>query len=82
MSQKAIYFHAGCDVCRGAEERLVDAFDPEILNIERVDLRFDKARIAEAEKIGIKSVPAVVIGESVHHINCGATIEDLKQGGA
>ena len=36
------------------------------------------SRISEAESSGVKSVPALVIGENTYHINFGASINDLK----
>jgi hypothetical protein len=37
-----------------------------------------KARIPEAEAVGVKSVPALVIAGQPFHINFGAAIADLK----
>ncbi|EOZ8311519.1 TPA: thioredoxin family protein, partial [Pseudomonas aeruginosa] len=36
------------------------------------------ARIAEAEKAGVKSVPALVVDGQVLHLNFGAALSDLK----
>jgi len=38
----------------------------------------DRARVQEAEKAGVKSVPALVIEGGVFHINFGAGLEALK----
>ena len=38
-----------------------------------------KDRIAEAEKAGVKSVPALVIDGNVLHINYGASLDDVKK---
>ena len=35
-------------------------------------------RIAEAEKAGVKSVPALVVDGQVLHLNFGAALSDLK----
>jgi len=40
--------------------------------------RIDKGRVSEAEEIGIKSVPALVLDGQVFHINFGAGLSDLK----
>ncbi len=74
---KSIFYHAGCPVCVGAEQELLNLVGPG--NIEVVHLGTDKSRIADAEKAGVKSVPAIVTASgSVLHINFGATLADVK----
>lgn len=77
MKTKAIFYHAGCPVCVDAEQGLADSLDKEKYDLEIVHLGEDKGRISEAEASGVKSVPALVIGESAFHINFGASIGDL-----
>lgn len=72
------FYHAGCPVCVEAEQKLAHAFDPKNYLVEVVNLGENKALIAEAEKAGVKSVPALVIDNTVLHINFGASINDLK----
>lgn len=73
---KSIFYHAGCPVCVSAEQdivKLIGADKVEIVNIGK-----DRNRIAEAEKAGVKSVPALLTpNENVLHINFGASISDL-----
>jgi len=78
MSQNAIFFHAGCPVCVSAEQQFAKALDPAQFNVEIVHLGEQKARLAEAEAAGVKSVPALVIGGQPFHINFGAALADLK----
>lgn len=78
MSQKAIFYHAGCPVCLDAERQLAESLDPAKYSVEIVHLGEDKARIAEAEKAGVKSVPALVMGGKPLHINFGADLAALK----
>lgn len=78
MASKAIFYHAGCPVCVSAEQAVANAIDPSKYTVEVVHLGTDKARIAEAEKAGVKSVPALVIDGGAFHINFGAGIDDLK----
>lgn len=78
MSQKAVFFHAGCPVCVSAEQQFARALDPAQFNVEIVHLGEQKARLAEAEAAGVKSVPALVIGGQPFHINFGAALADLK----
>jgi glutaredoxin len=78
MSQKAIFFHAGCPVCVSAEQQFAKALDPAQFSVEIVHLGEQKARLAEAEAAGVKSVPALVIGGQPFHINFGAALADLK----
>ncbi|MDN5201935.1 thioredoxin family protein [Fulvivirgaceae bacterium BMA10] len=74
---KSIFYHAGCSVCVSAEQGLLNLIEPS--KIEVVHLGENKARIAEAETSGVKSVPALVTPEGhVLHINFGASIEDVK----
>ncbi|QPJ64420.1 MAG: thioredoxin family protein [Candidatus Nitrohelix vancouverensis] len=75
---KAVFYHAGCPVCVEAEERFATALNPSDYDVEVVHLGNEKARIAEAETAGVKSVPALVIGGQPFHINFGASLGDLK----
>lgn len=75
---KAIFYHAGCPVCVDAEQIVLDYLDKSKITTEVVHLGTDQNRIEEAEKIGVKSVPALVIGENVYHINYGASLDDVK----
>jgi hypothetical protein len=54
------------------------AIDRSRYDVEIVHLGNDKARIAEAEAAGVKSVPALVLEGAPFHINFGASISDLK----
>jgi glutaredoxin len=75
---KALFFHAGCPICVSAEQQFASALDPERYTVEVVHLGEQKARIAEAESLGVKSVPALVIDGQPFHINFGAALADLK----
>ncbi len=74
----AIFYHAGCPVCLGAEQMVADAIDPSKHQVEIVHLGEHPECIGEAEAIGVKSVPALVLNSQVFHINFGAAIDDLK----
>lgn len=78
MKTKATFYHAGCPVCVSAEQQFVTALDPAQFDVEVVHLGTAKARLAEAEQAGVKSVPALVTGNGVFHINFGAALSDLK----
>ena len=75
---KATFYHAGCPVCVEAEQRFASALNPSEYEVEVVHLGNEKGRISEAEKTGVKSVPALVVGDTPFHINFGASIADLK----
>ncbi len=74
----AIFYHAGCPVCLGAEQMVADAIDRSKYQVEVVHLGEQGDRVAEAEAAGVKSVPALVLNGQVFHINFGASIDDLK----
>jgi len=74
----AIFYHAGCPVCLGAEQMLADAINPAKYQVKTVHLGEQRARISEAEAAGVKSVPALVLDGQVFHINFGAALADLK----
>ena len=76
--QKVTYYHAGCPVCVEAEKNIVNALDTKRFEVEVVDLGVIPSRIAEAEALGVKSVPTLVLDGLAFHINFGASIEDLK----
>lgn len=78
MKEKATFYHAGCAVCVDAEQTLATAINEERFDVEIVHLGEDKSRIAEAENAGVKSVPALVLGSQLYHINFGAALSDLK----
>ncbi|MCS6893279.1 MAG: thioredoxin family protein [Deltaproteobacteria bacterium] len=72
--QKAIFYHAGCPVCRDAEQMIKNYLNCEV---EVVHLGQDRQRIDEARRLGVKSVPALVVNNAVYHINYGAGINDI-----
>ncbi len=78
MTQKAIFYHAGCSVCVDAEQQLAHALDPQAYDVEIVHLGEQSDRIAEAEAAGVKSVPAFVLDGAPLHINFGAALADVK----
>jgi glutaredoxin len=75
----ATFYHAGCTVCQDAERLVGRALDRSAYRLESVHLVQDKGRIAEAERAGVKSVPALVVDGKPYHINFGASIEDVKK---
>lgn len=75
--KQAIFYHAGCPVCVSAEEQLISALDKSQFAIEVVHLGEAPQRIAEAEKAGVKSVPALLLEGNPLHINFGAALSDL-----
>lgn len=75
---KAVFFHAGCPVCVAAEQQVVDAVDRSKYEVEVVHLGEARHRIADAERAGVKSVPALVLDGAVFHINFGASMADVK----
>lgn len=74
----ATFYHAGCPVCVEAEQTVAAALDRSRFHVEVVHLGEKKDRLAEAERIGVKSVPALVIGGVPFHINHGADLSVLK----
>lgn len=78
MKTTALFYHAGCPVCLGAEQMVLSALDRTRYEIEVVHLGTDKGRLPEAERLGVKSVPALVLDGAVYHINFGASLADLK----
>jgi len=78
MKTKAVFYHAGCPVCVSAEQSVLGALDADRFDLQVVHLGTNKSRLPEAEKLGIKSVPALVLDGHVFHINFGASLSDLK----
>jgi len=78
MKTKAIFYHAGCPVCVAAEQNIAAALDPSRFEVEIVHLGRDRNRIPEAEKAGVKSVPALVLNGQAYHINFGASLDALR----
>jgi glutaredoxin len=76
--KKAVFYHAGCPVCVDAERQVAEMLDRSRVNVEIVHLGSAKGRLGEAEKAGVKSVPALVMDGKAYHINFGAALADLK----
>ena len=77
MKTNATFYHAGCPVCVEAEHQLAQALNPNQYQVEVVHLGEQKNRLADAKRLGVKSVPALVLDGHVFHINFGAAIEAL-----
>ena len=74
---KSIFYHAGCSVCVSAEHDIINLVGED--NVEVVNIGAVTNRISEAEKAGVKSVPALVTPNgNVLHINFGASMADVK----
>jgi len=76
--KKAVFYHAGCPVCVQAEETVAKAIDGNEYEVEFVHLGETRDRIAEAERAGVESVPAIVMDGQPFHINFGASMKDVK----
>jgi len=77
---KAVFYHAGCPICVQAEQLVLNYLDKSKADAEAVHLGSQRNRIEEAERAGVKSVPALVIDGNVFHINYGASLADVKKG--
>ncbi len=74
---KSIFYHAGCSVCVSAEQDIVNLIGE--ANVEIINIGENRGQIAEAEKAGVKSVPALLTPNGhVLHINFGASMADVK----
>ena len=78
MTQKAIFYHAGCPVCVAAENKITDIVDRNRVDLEVVHLGDAPHRIDEASAAGVKSVPALVVDGAALHLNHGADLADLR----
>ena len=76
--KKAVFYHAGCPVCVAAEDMVAQAVDRQQYDLEIVHFAKTPNRVGEAEAVGVKSVPALVLDSQVFHINFGASMEDVK----
>ncbi|MCK0189859.1 thioredoxin family protein [Arenibacter sp. F20364] len=75
--KKSVFYHAGCPVCISAEHEILELVGKD--NVDIVHIGTSKSRIPEAEKAGVKSVPALVTPTgNVLHINFGASMADVK----
>jgi hypothetical protein len=74
----ATYYHGGCEVCSTVERGLLAALDKSRFAVEDVNLTLAPGRVAEAERAGVKTIPALVVGGVPFHINFGANLADRK----
>lgn len=76
---KATFYHAGCPVCVSAEQEVLELIDNSKVDLKIVHLGEQKSKIADAEKAGVQSVPALVLENGhVLHINFGASLDAVK----
>lgn len=75
--KKATFYMTGCPVCISVEERVTRAIDASRYQIERVNLLQDRGRIDEARRAGVESVPALVIENTLFHINAVAKLAEI-----
>ena len=74
--KKSIFYHAGCPVCTTAEHEIVNLIGADHVDI--IHLGEEANKIADADRAGVKSVPALVTpGGHVFHLNFGAALSDL-----
>lgn len=74
---KSIFYHAGCPVCLSAEQEIIALIGED--KVEVVHLGETSNRIEEAEKAGVKSLPALLTSSgNVLHLNFGASMADVK----
>lgn len=78
--QKVTFYHAGCSVCVAAEQQVLNLVDESKFDLDIVHFGDQPNRISEAEALGVKSVPALVINNEVLHLNFGASMADVKAG--
>ncbi len=75
--EKSTFYHAGCPVCLSAEQDIVELIGRDKVNI--VHLGEQRSEIAQAEKHGVNSVPALLTPNgNVLHLNFGASMADVK----
>jgi glutaredoxin 3 len=68
-------YEAGCSVCKEAADELSGL----IPGLEIIRLRAGDKDVQELEKLGVKSVPALVSSAGkILHINFGAPLDALK----
>lgn len=77
---KAVFYHAGCPVCVDAEKMILNYLDKDKVELDIIHFGEDASKISEAELAGVESVPALVMGGQVYHINFGASMDEVKNG--
>jgi len=82
MKSRAKFYHAGCPVCLAAEKLLTDAVDRARYDVEVIHLGQTASRITEADREGVRSVPALVLDGQVFHINHGADLAQVRAAAA
>ena len=78
MKDKVIFYHAGCPVCINAQNAVESLVDRERFDLDVVHLGETPDRLPEAEAAGLKSVPALLTGAQMVHLNFGADVAALK----
>ncbi len=78
MKDKVTFYHAGCPVCVDAQNAVEAIVDRDRFDLEIVHLGESSERLPEAEAAGLKSVPAMLTGGQMVHLNFGADVAALK----
>lgn len=78
LTKHVVLYHAGCPVSIDVERQIATALDPARFDVEVVDLSRERTRIPEAEQLGVRTVPVLVIENQPFHVNYGSMLEDLK----
>jgi glutaredoxin len=78
LVKHVVLYHAGCPVSVDVEKQVATALDPSRFSVEIVDLSRERSRIPEAEELGVRTVPVLVINDQPFHVNYGAMLEELK----
>ena len=80
MKQPATFYvgKSDCSVCVAADEAVIGHLDRSRLDVSVVDVSANPSRIDELDRLGVKTLHALVIGGDVFHINLGITVADLK----
>mgnify|MGYP006000669467 CR=1 FL=1 len=74
---KSIFYHDGCTISVSAEHVILNLVGSS--NVDIINIGTERTKIEDAEKAGVKSVPALVTPTgNVLHINFGASLADVK----
>lgn len=78
MKNTVTFYHAGCPVCLDAQQAVESLVDRNRFELEIVHLGETPDRLPAAEAAGLKSVPALLSGGRMVHLNFGADVAALK----
>lgn len=79
MTVDATLYHDGCNVCLSVVETITKLVDPTRIALRVINLDVERAQTEEAEMVGVRRLPSLVLDGTVLEISPHAVIEEFYE---